>query len=152
MLAAGIRVALGSDSQAQIDTLEDARELEYHLRLLQQKRAVLDQIGGKTLAAHLFDCATAHGARSLAVSTGELKPGKFADFITVDLSDSSIVGNSAEDLLSTLVFSMNRSAIRDVVVRGKFVLRDQQHAHREEIVSRYKELHEAIWSDATRHG
>jgi formimidoylglutamate deiminase len=151
MLAAGIRVALGSDSQAQIDPLEDARQLEYHLRLLQQKRAVLDQIGGKTLAAHLFDCATVHGASSLAVPAGDFKPGRFADFVTVDLDDSSIAGNSAEDLLPTLVFSLNRSAIRDVVVRGQFVLRDQQHPHRDEIVSRYKDLHEAIWSDAPRH-
>jgi formimidoylglutamate deiminase len=152
MLAAGIRVALGSDSQAQIDPLEDARELEYHLRLLQQKRAVLDQIGGKTLAAHLFDCATVHGGGALAVPAGSLKPGEFADFITVDLNDSSMAGSSAEDLLPALVFSLNRSAIRDVVVGGEFVLRDQQHAHHVEIVSRYKELHGAVWSDATRWG
>jgi formimidoylglutamate deiminase len=152
ILAAGIRVALGSDSQAQIDPLEDARQLEYHLRLLQQKRAVLDQIGGKTLAAHLFDSATAYGAQSLAVPAGDLKPGSFADFVTVDLDDSSITGNTAADLLPTLVFSLNRSAIRDVVVQGQFILRDQQHAHHEEIVSRYKELHAAIWSNATGRG
>ena len=41
MMAAGINMTLGSDSQAQIDPLEDARELEYHLRLVQQKRAIL---------------------------------------------------------------------------------------------------------------
>jgi formimidoylglutamate deiminase len=152
MLAAGIRMALGSDSQAQIDPLEDARQMEYHLRLLQQKRAVLDQIGGKTLAAHLFDSATVHGARSLAVPAGDLKPGRFADFVTVDLDDSSIAGNTAADLLAMLVFSLNRSAIRDVVVQGQFILRDQQHAHREEIVSRYKDLHAAIWAGATRRG
>jgi formimidoylglutamate deiminase len=152
MLAAGIRVALGSDSQAQIDPLEDARQMEYHLRLLQQKRAVLDQIGGKTLAAHLFDSATVHGASSLAVPAGDLKPGSFADFVTVDLDDSSIAGNTAADLLPTLVFSLNRSAIRDVVVQGQFILRDQQHARHEEIVSRYKELHVAIWSNATGRG
>ena len=128
MLAAGIRFALGSDSQAQIDPLEDARELEYHLRLLQQKRAILDQVGGKTLATHLFDSATVNGARALAVPAGELEPGRLADFITVDLDDSSIAGNSAEDLLSTLVFSLSRSAIRDVFVGGRFILRDQRHA------------------------
>jgi formimidoylglutamate deiminase len=150
MLAAGIGMALGSDSQAQIDPLEDARQMEYHLRLLQQKRAVLDQVGGKALAAHLFNSATVHGAGSLAVPAGDLKPGRFADFVTVDLDDSSIAGNTAADLLPMLVFSLNRSAIRDVVVQGQFILRDQQHAHREEIVSRYKELHAAIWSDATR--
>jgi formimidoylglutamate deiminase len=150
ILTAGIRVALGSDSQAQIDPLEDARELEYHLRLQQQKRAILDQVGGKTLAEQLIDSATIHGARSLAVSSGELKPGAFADFFTVDLNDVSIAGNSAEDLLPILVFSLNRSAIRDVMVNGRFILRDQQHAQQEEIVSRYRELHEKVWSDISR--
>ena len=148
MFAAGIRVALGSDSQAQIDPLEDARELEYHLRLQQQKRAILDQVGGKALAAHLFECATVHGASSLAVHSGDLKPGSFADFFTVDLNDVSIAGNSAEDLLPILVFSLNRSAIRDVVVNGRFIVRDQRHEQQEEIVSRYGELHDKIWSDA----
>jgi formimidoylglutamate deiminase len=148
MLAAGIRFALGSDSQAQIDPLEDARELEYHLRLLQQKRAILDHVGGKPLGAHLFDSATVNGARALGVSAGKLEAGEFADFITVDLDDPSIAGNSAGDLLATLVFSMSRSAIRDLVVGGRFILRDQQHEHREEIVERYKELHEAVWRDA----
>ncbi|HVG31024.1 MAG TPA: formimidoylglutamate deiminase [Pyrinomonadaceae bacterium] len=38
---AGARVALGTDSHAQIDLLEDARELEYHLRLAKLSRAVL---------------------------------------------------------------------------------------------------------------
>jgi formimidoylglutamate deiminase len=152
MLTAGIRFALGSDSQAQIDPLEDARELEYHLRLQQQQRAILDHVRGKTLGAHLFDSATVNGARALGVSAGALQPGEFADFITVDLEDCSIAGNSAEGLLSALVFSMSRSAVRDVVVGGHFILRDQQHAHHEEIVARYKELYQAVWRDAVKHG
>ena len=148
MMAAGIRFALGSDSQAQIDPLEDARELEYHLRLQQQKRAILDQVEGKPLATRLFECATIHGAASLQVASGELKPQAFADFFTVDLKDVSIAGNSADDLLPVIVFSLNRSAIRDVVVNGRFILRDQRHERQEEIVSRYRELHEKVWSDA----
>jgi formimidoylglutamate deiminase len=151
ILAAGIHVALGSDSQAQIDPLEDARELEYHLRLQQQKRAVLDQVGGVGLAARLFDCATVDGARSLGVAGGELKPGAFADFFTVDLNDLSIAGNSAEDLLPILVFSLSRSAIRDVVVNGEFIVRDQRHVQQGEIVGRYRELHEKVWADRIRH-
>ena len=39
---AGVRIALGSDSNVQIDLLEDARELEYHLRLERLERVVLD--------------------------------------------------------------------------------------------------------------
>ncbi len=37
-----IPVAFGTDSQAQIDILEDARQLEYHLRLRDQQRGILD--------------------------------------------------------------------------------------------------------------
>jgi formimidoylglutamate deiminase len=150
IFAAGIRVALGSDSQAQIDPFEDARELEYHLRLQQQKRAILDQVDGKSLGARLFDCATVAGARALAVPSGELKSGAFADFFTVDLKDVSIAGNSPEDLLPILVFSLNRSAVRDVVVNGQLILQDQRHVLQEEIVSRYRELHEKVWSDKSR--
>jgi hypothetical protein len=47
---------------------------------------------------------------------------------------------------------MSRSAIRDVVVGGRFILRDQQHALSEEIVLRYKEVHEAIWSESGERG
>ena len=147
VMAAGIRVALGSDSQAQIDPLEDARELDYHLRLEQQQRAILDQIAAKPLASWLFDCATVHGAQALALPGGDLTAGSFADFFTVDLHDVSISCHSAEDLLPILVFSLNRSAIRDVVVNGRFILRDQQHIHQNEIVSRYKNVHRKVWQD-----
>ena len=148
----GIRVALGSDSQAQIDPLEDARELDYHLRLNQQQRAILDQIGGQTLAARLFDCATVNGARALDISTGNLSPNSFADFFTVDLKDVSIAGHSTEDLLPITVFSLSRSAIRDVVVNGKFVVRDQKHALQDEIVSRYQEIHRKVWRSSDTAG
>jgi len=124
--------------------------LEYHLRLLQQKRAILDQVGGKTLPEYLFEFSTVNGARALGVATGSFEAGRFADFVTIDLEDSSIAGNSVEDLLSTVVFSMNRSAIRDVVVGGRFILRDQQHIRQEEIVAQYKELYEAVWGNADR--
>jgi len=144
----GIPIALGSDSQAQIDPLEDARELEYHLRLDRQQRAILDQIGEQTLASRLFDCATLRGARSLGVSAGGLTPDALADFFTVDLNDVSIAGHSGEDLLPLAVFSLNRSAIRDVVVNGRWVVRDQRHPLQEEIVSRFKELHRKLWGSS----
>ena len=145
VMGKGIRIALGSDSQAQIDPLEDARELEYHLRLDRQQRAILDQIGKQTLAQRLFDCATIHGASALGISTGNFAPGSPADFITVDLDDLSIAGQSATDLLPLAVFSLNRSAIRDVVVNGRWVVRDQRHPLQEEIVARYKDLHCKLW-------
>ncbi len=142
-MRAGIPIALGSDSQAQIDPLEDARELEYHLRLEHQQRALLDQIEGQPLAARLFDCATMHGARALGVKTDPA-----ADYFTVDPDDPSIAGHSESDLLPLAVFTLNRSAICDVMVNGRWVVRDHRHPLQQEIVGRYEELHRKLWSGA----
>jgi len=119
---AGVRVSLGSDSQIQIDLLEDARELEYHLRLQKTARNVLtpaDDPTSSALARRLFDCATVNGAESIGFNGGKLEPGAPADFFTVDLDDLSIAGCAVEDLLSNIVFSLSKTAVRDVVVAGK---------------------------------
>lgn len=160
----GVRVALGTDSQAQIDLLEDARELEYHLRLQKMERAVLAPgrrptfmdpsrpeetlASGRAsdLAASLFDCATINGAKSLQFPSGTLEPERAADFFTVDLNDASIAGASADDLLPNIVFSLSRTAVKDVVVGGKQIVEDGRHGQQEEIVERFKALQNRLWS------
>jgi formimidoylglutamate deiminase len=144
-MESGVRIALGSDSQAQIDPLEDARELDYHLRLAHRQRVMLDQIGEQPIAARLFDCATSNGARALHAEAGGISAGSFADFFTIDLRDPSIAGHSIDDLLPLVVFGLNRTAIRDVAVNGRLIVRDGRHALAEEIVSRYEETHQKVW-------
>ena len=117
---AGVRVSLGSDSQTQIDLLEDARELEYHLRLQKLERNVLAPM----LAERLFDCATVNGAASIGFDGGRIKPGAPADFFTVDLEDPSIAGAAVDDLLTNIVFSLSQRAVRDVIVGGRRILTD----------------------------
>jgi formimidoylglutamate deiminase len=146
LMQSGVRHALGTDSQAQIDPLEDTRELDYHLRLAQQQRAVLDQIDGSPIAARLIDCATVHGAQALGIQTGSLLSGEYADMITFDLNDLSIAGSTPETLLPLLVFGANRSAIRDVIVNGKIILQNGHHPLEEEIVRKYQEVHRRIWA------
>jgi formimidoylglutamate deiminase len=117
---ANVPVALGTDSQIQIDLLEDARELEYHLRLQKTSRNILEP-------QDLFDSATVSGARSIGFGGGKLEPGAPADFFTVDLDDPSIAGASPDDLLANIVFSLSRTAVRDVVVGGKRIVEDGKH-------------------------
>lgn len=148
VMAAGVRIAFGSDSQAQIDPLEDARELDYHLRLQLQQRAILDQIDGQSIASRLIGCATRHGAEALSIPAGEFVPGNFADAFTVSTSDLSLACNSAEDLLPMIVFGMNRTAIRDVVVGGSMVVRDGTHPLQGEIVAKYGEVYRKVWGGA----
>jgi formimidoylglutamate deiminase len=144
----GLRVSLGTDSHTQIDLLEDARELEYHLRLQKTERAVLAKTadeGHSAIAARLFGCATSHGAASINAPSGTLDQGRVADFFTVDLDDPSIAGASPDDLLSAIVFSLSKSAIRDVVVGGRRIVENGRHAQQEEIVERFKALQKKLW-------
>lgn len=145
----GVRVSLGTDSHVEIDLLEDARELEYHERLQKTERVVLalaEDKGQSSLAARLFDCATINGAESINAPGGNLEPGRPADFFTVDLDDPSIAGASPDDLLSAIVFSLSRTAIRDVVVAGKRIVEDGRHAQQEDIVERFMALQKKLWS------
>jgi len=141
-------VSLGTDSHAQIDQMEDARELEYHLRLQKMERAVLasgDDEGASAIAARLFQCATVNGAASLNAPSGSLEVGRPADFFTIDLNDPSIAGASSDDLLSAVVFSLSRTAIKDVVVGGKRIVEDGRHSDQEDIVQRFKKLQKKLW-------
>jgi formimidoylglutamate deiminase len=134
----GVAVCLGTDSHAQIDLLEDARELEYHLRLQKLERAVLDS--GK-----LFDCATTNGARSIGAAGGALAAGRPADFFTVALDDPSIAGASPDHLLSNILFASSRAAVREVVVGGKPIVSEGQHLIQDEVVERFNELQKKLW-------
>ncbi len=148
LLAESVNVSLGTDSQTQIDLLEDARELEYHLRLQRLERAVLSQPDDQdqsALAARLFECATINGARSLGVAGQPLETGSGADFFTVDLDDPSIAGATPAALLATIVFSLNKSAVKDVVVGGRRIVEGGRHFAQEEITTRFTELQRRLW-------
>lgn len=152
---AGVRVSLGTDSHTQIDLFEDARELEYHLRLKTLRRNVLapevdesrsedsSEVAG--LAARLFHCATVAGAESIGAPAGAFEPGHAADFFTVDLDDPTIAGAGAEDLLPAIVFSLSRAAVRETAVGSRLVNEAGRHPSQDEIVSRFNALQHRLW-------
>jgi formimidoylglutamate deiminase len=137
LIDAGVSIALGTDSHTQTDALENARELESNLRLLYLQRAVLDGRQGRPLASLLFDSASSAGARSLHLDAGTLQPGRPADFFTVDLADASIAGSLPDELLTNIVFSMSRSAIRHVAVDGKIRIDHTRHVLQDEIIEAF---------------
>jgi formimidoylglutamate deiminase len=142
------QVAIGTDSQVQIDPFEDARELEYHLRLKQLERAVLAPRDGdrSALARRLFGAATVGGGKSLGLAGGgTLDPGAPADFVAIDLEDTSIAGSHPDDLLTAVVFSMARTALRDVAVGGEWILRDGRHPRQAEIVRAFQQAQRQLW-------
>jgi len=147
LLKAGARVSLGSDSQAAVDLLDEARQLEGHLRLARLRRAVLDPGGGAMagLAARLLRMATVDGARSLGLASGTLEAGAPADFFTVDLNHPSLVGALPASLVSSIVFGAEKAAVREVVVGGREVVREGRHALAEESGRAFQALSRALY-------
>lgn len=143
-----VPICFGTDSQVEIDLLEDARELEYHLRLRQQQRAILarpEEYEHSAIASLLFAYATEKGANSIGSPGGMLKEGGAADFFSVDLNEPSIAGAQKENLLEAIVFSSSRSAVRDVFVAGKQIIEDGRHRDQDEIIQRFRKLQQKIW-------
>jgi formimidoylglutamate deiminase len=143
---AGVNICFGSDSNVQIDLLEDARLLEYHLRMKKLERAVLARTSGEDqLAQLLFAGATETGAASLKAPGGSLEVGRPADFFTVDLSDVSIAGAGHESLLNNIVFSLERTAVRDVFVNGEPVIQEGRHALQDSVLSDFEAMQRRLW-------
>src|SRR6185436_16158157 len=77
LVDAGSPLSLGSDSHAVIDLLEEARAVELHERLRDERR-------GHFAAGELLGAATAAGHRALGwPEAGTLAPGAPADLVTV---------------------------------------------------------------------
>jgi formimidoylglutamate deiminase len=142
-----VPICFGSDSNMQIDLLEDARELEYHLRMHKLERAVLtDNCEPDSLAQGLFAGASAIGAQSLGTNLGILEIGRPADFFTVDLYDPSLAGADEGSLLSHIVFCAGRSVVRDTFVAGRAVVRDGHHVLASKIIERFAAVQRELWA------
>ena len=108
---AGCRLSVGSDSNAVIDMLEEARALD-----LDQRRATGRRVLHQPL--ELLQAATVNGMRALGWEAGELKPGMLADFITLDTS----AGLWRELTPAYVVYGMSGHDVSNVVVGGVTVV------------------------------
>jgi formiminoglutamate deiminase len=113
---AGAPLCLGTDSQARIDMLEEARCLELGQRLRHERRGLL-------APEALLEAATAGGARDLGWNAGRLTPGALADFAAIDTVSVRTAGADP----ASVVFAAAAADVTDVVVGGETVVRGGRH-------------------------
>ena len=125
LLAAGVRVGLGTDGPAGNNDLDLWEELRL-AALLARVRA-----GDPELlpAAELLALATRGGAATLGLEgVGSIEGGSAADLVLLRADDPGLVPVVEErDLLSHLVWSGGGRLVRDVWVSGRQLLRDGEH-------------------------
>ena len=81
--------------------------------------------------SHLYRAALAGGAWALGRPIGALAPGRRADAAVLDPEHPSLAGRDTDTLLDTYVFSGTASPVRDVMVGGRWVVRDGRHGDEE---------------------
>jgi formiminoglutamate deiminase len=121
LVMAGAGLCLGSDSHAVIDLLEEARAVELDARLATGVR-------GQHGAAELLTAATAGGASALGWrDAGRIGDGTLADLTVIGLDSVRLVGASPDQLVEAAVFAAGAADVRDVMVGGRWVVRDGEH-------------------------
>ena len=121
MVAAGVPLAVGSDSHAVIDLFEEARAIELDERLRSGRRGVHD-------AASLLEAATSAGHRSLGWhDAGMIAEGWRADLVTVTPTSVRTAGAGRASALESVVFAASASDVSNVVVDGKPIVLDGRH-------------------------
>jgi 5-methylthioadenosine/S-adenosylhomocysteine deaminase len=137
LLAAGVRVAIGTDGAAsnnRLDLIEETR-----LAALLAKGASGD--AAALPAWQALECATLSGATALGLEKqiGSLEPGKEADITAFDLASAETT--PCFDPVSHLIYAASRERVSDVWVAGRQVVRGrailaQEPALEREILSR----------------
>ena len=118
MLAAGVRLGLGTDGAASNNELDMVGEMGSAALL--QKVSTLDPTAAS--AHQVLRMATLGGARALHMEDriGSLEPGKRADLIVLDLSTPAAL--PLFDPISYVVYSARSDAVETVIVEGKVVM------------------------------
>ena len=131
-LARGGRLGIGSDSHVSVSLVEELRWLEYGQRLRDQKRNRLYRSDQPMVGRSLFDAALSGGAQALGQPVGALQVGQRADWLVLDGEDPYIATAKQDAILNRWLFAGGDRQIRDVMVAGKWVVRDGQHAAEEQ--------------------
>jgi formimidoylglutamate deiminase len=148
-LAAGVPLAVGSDSNVCRDALEELRLAEYGQRLSLRQRNVAARPGVQpATAARLFDAALQGGAAAGGFDRWGLVPGARADLLVADPACDALRAVPPPSLLDALVFAGAARPWRDVMVAGRWVLRDGRHPAAAGVATRFDAAMAALWSDA----
>lgn len=120
-------IAIGGDSHICVDPAEELRTLEYSQRLLHRRRNVGASRAQPHTATRLWSMCARRGAQALALNAGVIAVGKRADLVVIDTNHLSLAGRTGVQALDSYVFVAGKSAVRDVMVAGAWVVRGGRH-------------------------
>jgi len=138
-LAAGGLMAIGSDSNIGRNAAAELRLLEWTQRHTRGRRNVLATADEPLVADRLYAAALRGGRRATGEALAGEAPRQRADFVTFEPQPGDWLAHQPRDYLSALVFDEAATRAQQVMVGGRWVIRDGHHAHEAQIESDYCE-------------
>jgi formimidoylglutamate deiminase len=143
-LAAGVPLAIGSDSQVTRAWPEELRRLEYGQRQSARRRNVSADAGTEpSTAARLFERARAGGGAAAGFDRWGLERGARADLLVVDESEPALQGLPPDHLLDGVVFNAPARPFARVMVAGRW-----HPLHDDGVAARFDAAMQALWGSA----
>ena len=142
MLAAGVKVGLGTDGCASNNNLDIFQEMDTAAKL----HKVHQGDPALSSALQVAAMATKGGAAALGMTQvlGSLEPGKKADLIVIDLNQPHLT--PMYEPCSHLVYAARGADVRDVVIDGSIIMRQRRllDVDEQEVMAKVREISEGI--------
>lgn len=143
---------IGSDSHISVSPIEELRWLEYGQRLQSKQRNIAISSFTNSVGETLWSNALRGGLQASGMSLGKLNVGNttlpaistYADWIVLDDQSPLLAARDISNVLDTWIFAGTQNLVRDVMVAGKWVVRDFHHVDEERIAERYRTTVESL--------
>jgi formimidoylglutamate deiminase len=138
---AGGAWGIGTDSHYSTSTAEELRILECGKRLeLRRRNVIARPEGGAEVHSGrlLFDTALAGGERASGQGGGAIVAGRRADLVMLDPDATPLLGHGPETVLDGWILGGTENPVRDVMVAGRWVIRDGRHPQEAAIRDGYR--------------
>lgn len=139
LILQGGRYGIGSDSNIRIALTEELRLLEYCQRLIGKERNVMRNNSGSTGRA-IYNKTLDGGAQALGRKSGVIKPGYWADLVSLDAEALNFWESNDDELLDRWIFTSDDTLVCEVWSAGRQMVVHGRHVHHKEIEQFYRSV------------
>jgi formimidoylglutamate deiminase len=122
-----------------LSVAEELRLLEYGQRLRDQRRVCLADGRIPSCGRALFEAALAGGRQALARPLGLLAAGAVASLVVLDGDHAMLAEAQGDAILDRWIFALGDRAVRDVMIGGRWCIRQRHHSAEDAINRRFRE-------------
>jgi len=140
----GGRFGIGTDSNVSRSPVEELRWLEYVQRLSLRRRNIGATPGNPSVGTNLWRDAASGGGQALGRAMGAIAPGLRADLVVLDDTHIDLADRHAETLMDSFIFNSGSCTVKNVMVGGKWVVREGRHHDEAGIEARFRKVQKQL--------